>query len=163
MPMALNWRKGPYLSIIIIALGIGILLQIPIVYHAQYVLLLESYETLLITGISMAIIIGASLILILDAVSDKWEVKPYEKIDPIIISIATIVIIYYILYFGIYSLGNINALTAPIANFLRTLSVEYNFVLVEIISTSLLALVSLYINTKVKKRFAFTRPKKKKK
>jgi len=163
MPMALNWRKGPYLSIILVAFGLGVLLQIPIIYHAQNVLLIESYETLVITGLSMAIVLGASFILILDAISDKWEVRPYEKIDTILVSISSVIIIYYILYFGIYALGNVDWLVAPVYDFLRTLHVEYSFVIVEITSVTLLALLSLYINIRLKKQFAFTGLKRKKK
>lgn len=159
MPMAINWRKFPYISMIIFAFGVSIIIQIPIIYHAQYVLLIDSIETLVITGLSIAIVITTVYISIVDALCDLWESKPYEKIEIPIAALSLVIILYYVPYFGIFILNNIQQISELTRNYIRTLRVEYVFAIVEIFSATMVTLLGMYVSSKLKSRYAFV-PKK---
>ena len=69
------------------------------------------------------------------------------------------IILYYVPYFGVFILNNVQQISELTRNYIRTLRVEYVFSIVEIFSATVVALLGMFVSSKLKSRYAFV-PKK---
>ena len=102
MSIALWWKRLPLAALALFYFGLSLLVQLPIIYHAQYYLIVEEVKVLYFVPLGASLVLTASFILVTDTLSKQWVKRPTNDLFIIIISILIVVSTYYAGYFGVF-------------------------------------------------------------
>ena len=153
MSIALWWKRLPLASLALFYFGLSLLVQIPIIYHAQYYLIVEEVKVLYFVPLGASLVLTTSLILVTDTLSKQWVKRPTNDYIIILIAILIVVATHYAGYFGVFYIQATMKLPDYLNN-LRYLTSEHQFIIVTNTVLALQAFFALVINERVQKRLS---------
>ena len=162
MSIALWWKRLPLAALALFYFGLSLIVQIPIIYHAQYYLIVEEVKVLYFVPLGASLVLTASLILVTDTLSKQWVKRPTNDLVIVLIAVLVVVATYYAGYFGVFYIQATMQLPGYLNN-LRYLTSEHQFIIVTNTILALQAFFALVINERVQKRLSIILKKKSKK
>jgi len=162
MSIALWWKRLPLAALALFYFGLSLLVQIPIIYHAQYYLIVEEVKVLYFVPLGASLVLTTSFVLVTDTLSKQWVKRPTNDFVIILIAILVVVATYYAGYFGVFYIQASMELPEYLSN-LRYLTSEHQFIIVTNTVLALQAFFALVINERVQKRLSIILKKGKKK
>ncbi|MGQ4915526.1 MAG: hypothetical protein ACP6IU_12390 [Candidatus Asgardarchaeia archaeon] len=158
MPIVVWWKRFPMFGFAIFLLGLGTLIQLPIIYHSQFILIIEDFPILVLTNISAIIGVFSALILTSEGFFIYYEKRGLQTFKLLALIVPIVVTIYYLAYFVPFYIHNL--LTLP--DFLmpiRDTDINYQFALSLLSAVTITVLISAIINERLIERAKITRKK----
>ena len=148
MPIVVWWKRFPMFGFAIFLLGLGTLIQLPIIYHSQFILIIEDFPILVLTNISAIIGVFSALILTCEGFFIYYEKRGLQTFKLLALIVPIVVTIYYLAYFVPFYIHNL--LTLP--DFLmpiRDTDINYQFTLSLLSAVTITVLISAIINERL--------------
>lgn len=147
MPIAVWWKRFPMFGVALFLVGLATLIQLPILYHSQFIIIIEDLPILLLVNFSAILGLTTILILLFEAFIIYYEKKGITIFKLLLFILPIVLIPYYVTYFipfYIHTIVQLPDFLMPI----RDTKINYQFTVSLLISI----LITFYIAVVINKR-----------
>ena len=142
-----RWTRPPLVSLVIAILGLFLLVQDLILFHAQRMLIILHEYVLIFTSIGVVFPLTGATIILIDSLSKLWRIPPSKIEKTALISTAIVTALFLSLYYLPYGIAHLSKNLGPLDP-LAHIPNPIKYVLSANIATILIVLITLRIQIK---------------